>query len=67
MKDLNIINKNLNNESNKLDTQMERTSNQFAIYRNEGESTKQLIECQKSEKDIAINTLERKLHELDNL
>jgi hypothetical protein len=65
--DLNIINKNLCNESSKLDTQMERTSNQFTLYRNEGESTKQLIEYQKSEKDIAISTLERKLHELDNL
>jgi len=39
-----ILNNNLSNESNKLNTKIERTENQFAIFRNESESTKQLIE-----------------------
>jgi hypothetical protein len=67
VKDLNLINTELDNESNKNAIQIDRTTVEYNQYKTDSETVKKLLESQKIEKDLAIKTLEQKLSELDYL
>jgi hypothetical protein len=67
VKDINLVNKELDNEVNKKSIQIDRISLEYNQYKSDSEAVKKLLEAQKLEKELAIKTLEEKLSELDIL
>jgi len=67
LNDQNILKNELENKVNGLNTQLISTTNDFNMYKKDSDMNIKLLEAQKMQRDSAINDINNKLYEIDQV
>jgi len=65
--DQNILKNELENKVNVLNTQLSTTISDFNTYKRDSDMNIKLLEAQKMQRDSAINDINNKLYEIDQI